>query len=126
MPDEVVSAIYDFIGKPEICPHGNPIADTDAPNVPRLCELPLGTSARIVRVLGELRHVMALLSKYGCWIGDEIKIVDKWKRGALLLCNGTEIAINLDVCKSLVVEVRSKSDDAGASAAGDKGTSSND
>lgn len=124
IPDEVVNAIYEFIGRPKTCPHGNPTADVEAPSEPRLCYLPPGTRARIVRILGELRHVMSLLNEYGCWRGDEVLLIDKWKRGARLSCGGREITINLDVCKSLVVEVLDRDDVARSGAAGDEGTGS--
>ncbi len=121
IPDEVVNAIYEFLGRPETCPHGNPIADVEVPSEPRLCDLQPGVRARIVRILGELRHVMSVLNEYGCWRGDEVELVDKWKHGARLVYGGREIAINLDVCKSLVVEVLGKDDAAGAGTAGDEG-----
>ena len=126
VPDEVVNAIYDFIGRPETCPHGNPITEVRAPNEPRLCDLAPGTRARIVRILGELRHVMSLLNEYSCWRGDEVFLLDKWKHGARISCGGKEIAINLDVCKSLVVEVLSEDDAAGAGTAGSEGEGSGD
>ena len=120
IPDEVVNAIYEFIGKPETCPHGNPITDAEVPTAPRLCDLVPGTKARIMRILGELRHVMSVLNEHGCWRGDEVRLIDKWKRGARLVCGGREIAINLDVCKSLVVEVLGRDDTAGAGASGNE------
>lgn len=121
IPDEIVDAIYDFIGRPETCPHGNPIAAIKAPTEPRLCDLRTGTRAKIVRILGELRHVMSVLNEHGCWRGDEVIVVDKWKHGARIICRSDEIAINLDVCKSLVVEVLEGDDAAGAGAAREEG-----
>ncbi len=122
VPDEVVSAIYEFIGRPKTCPHGNPIVDTDVPSEPRLCDLPPGARGKIVRILGELRSVMSVLSEYGCWKGSELLLIDKWKQGARVLCVGREITINLDVCKSLVVEVLGRDDAASAGAAGSEGS----
>lgn len=119
IPDEVVNAIYEFIGKPETCPHGGPIADVRVPNKPRLCDLSPGAKARIVRILGELRHVMSLLNEYGCWRGDKVRLIEKWKHGARILCKGREITINLDACKSLVVEVVGKDDATSAGTTGD-------
>lgn len=119
IPDDVVKAIYEFIGEPETCPHGNPITDKGVPGGPRLCDQPPGTRARIVRILGELSTVMEALNELGCWRGDEVLLLDKWKRGSRLSCNERVITVNLDVCKSLVVEVPSRDDAAGTGTAGD-------
>jgi DtxR family Mn-dependent transcriptional regulator len=124
IPDEVVYAIYDYIGRPKMCPHGNPIADIDVPSEPRLCDLKVGTRARIVRILGELKSVMSMLNDVGCWRGDEVRIVDKWKQGARLLCGEKEITINLDVCRSLVVEVLGSNDDTRTGTPRDEGKGS--
>ncbi len=80
LPDELIERIYISIGKPSICPHGNPIPGA-APDVliegaKPLIEFGPGSRVRIVRVAGELASVLSIMEKLGIDVGYELYITE--------------------------------------------------
>ena len=80
MPDVLVNRMYEKLGKPRVCPHGNPI-----PGAPKdgedksisLREAVEGKSYALVRVAGELNSAMEVLGSFKLKIGDHFEVVEK-------------------------------------------------
>ncbi len=63
--DEFTNYLYEFFGRPECCPHGNPFPDSprekEILSSPRLDEAPLGRKVRLLRITEEGEAVSGLL-----------------------------------------------------------------
>ncbi len=89
LPEEFFDKLYEFLGKPSICPHGNPIPgatpSTDVLKAKPLIKFSIGLTIRIVRILctagGE---IIADIYKLGIDIGKRVKIVSFSERGIVL------------------------------------------
>ncbi|MBE0701097.1 MAG: metal-dependent transcriptional regulator [Acholeplasmataceae bacterium] len=78
--DEVIDKLYDFLGKPKYCQHGNPIPDQDG-NIKETTTLSLYDanlleSFQLKRVL-DSRDLLIYLNEEGIRLDDVLKVVDK-------------------------------------------------
>ncbi len=77
---EVIDKLYDYIGKPEYCQHGNPIP-TDKGHMNKAATLSLlscqvGQSFRITRVL-DVKALLLYLNEEGIKLNDEVEVLEK-------------------------------------------------
>lgn len=79
LPDDIVKRLYEKIGRPATCPHGNPIpgaqpamyADSSEP----LASFRAGTAVRLTRIAGEVLGVLEFAEKNKIVIGLEMCIL---------------------------------------------------
>jgi DtxR family transcriptional regulator, Mn-dependent transcriptional regulator len=109
---EVADRLYDLIGKPRTCPHGNPIPG--APAVPgkerSLVTLKPGESSRVRRVSEVAEHevpdLLQFLGDAGFRLGVEVEAVEV-SRGAgtfTVRVNGTDVAMSVDVARKIWID----------------------
>ncbi len=80
IPDEVVEKIYDLLGKPSTCPHGNPISITDNNQDQghnTLDKVDIGQYYRVLRITSELNNPLKIIMSTGINVGIVLKIKDK-------------------------------------------------
>lgn len=102
LPEEFFEKLYEFLGKPSTCPHGNPIPGTplsaEALEAKPLTKFQLGSTVRIARILctagGE---VVADIYNLGIDIGRKIKILGFDEKG---------IVVEVDNDKRTFIEYR--------------------
>jgi len=95
MPDKLVERIYEKLGKPSLCPHGNLIPGAEGGELPKaisLWEATEGKCYKVLRIAGELNYVLSKLNDIGIDIGTVIK---------LLMARGTyyELSVGPDKAK---------------------------
>jgi DtxR family Mn-dependent transcriptional regulator len=89
LSDEVASRMFELIGRPSTCPHGNPIPGVDGSAVFRperaLASLSPGDTSRLVRISEVAEHevpdLLHFLGVNGFTLGGEIEMVET-SRGA--------------------------------------------
>jgi len=106
--DSVLEKLYEFLGKPDYCPDGNPInldlcnigpAD---PLIP-LDEMEEGSCGTIVRVTLS-REMKNRLNSLGVLPGEELEVKRKQKQGSISInVVGSEVALGKDVAKKIFV-----------------------
>ena len=78
LPDELVVRIYERIGRPSLCPHGNPIPgaplDGIATKASPLKDFKPGTVVKLVRIAGEVLGVLEFAERNGLEIGLDLCI----------------------------------------------------
>ncbi len=79
LPDEIVSKIYDKLGRPSTCPLGNPIPGSEIPvelkvSVPLIKAEP-GACVKVVRIAGVLHEGLKHIVELGLMIGAIARIV---------------------------------------------------
>lgn len=84
LPDDLIERIYERIGRPSVCPHGNPIPGAPPnPLVARsrpLSSFEPGTLVKLVRIAGEVLGVLEFVEENGLEIGLEICIEQRSRR----------------------------------------------
>lgn len=83
LPDEIVEKIYDLIGKPHTCPHGNPVPGVEVAETTSLIDLAsIETSSICVikKLAGEFIEVLEFAHSIGLRIGDRVKILYRSNR----------------------------------------------
>lgn len=78
--DEVLNRLYEFIGKPDYCQHGNPIPDVSG-LIKKSSTFPLfscevGQTFKMTRVL-DFKALLVYLNEEGIKLNDEITIKEK-------------------------------------------------
>ncbi len=77
---EVIDKLYNYIGKPEYCQHGNPIP-TDKGHMSKAATFSLlscrvGQSFKITRVL-DVKALLIYLNEEGIKLNDEVEVLEK-------------------------------------------------
>ncbi|MCD6428492.1 MAG: metal-dependent transcriptional regulator [Desulfurococcales archaeon] len=108
LPDELIERIYINIGRPAVCPHGNPIPgatpDVLIEGAKPLIEFGSGSRVRIVRVAGELVSVLSIMEKLGIDVGYELYVIEN-NRGFIKakIFTGDEVSLPPYAAKAMVV-----------------------
>lgn len=112
LPQEVIYAIYEKLGTPQICMYGLPLdPGKDVPRVSTLDEAEPGECYRIICLLSELKYVLEKLRKAKCHIYCNIKVVSKGSRGIVVFTDsGEELLLSLDEAKTIGIEEADCSD----------------
>lgn len=111
--DSVLEKIYQFLGKPEYCPDGNPI-NINLRNMKRgeelfpLAEMTEGSTGTIARVTLP-RETKERLNSLGILTGEKIQVKRKQKQGCIsVMAMGSEIALGLDIAKKIFITPKSQ------------------
>jgi len=112
MSDDVAERLYTLIGKPETCPHGNPIPGA-APRAGRerpLRELAAGKGSRIRRVSEVAEHdapeLLRFLAEAGLFLGVEVETISV-SAGAgtqAVRVGDREVSLSLEVAGKIWVD----------------------
>ena len=106
----VVAALEVFLNNPAACPHGHPIPRADGsvsasePGHP-LCDVPVGTTASVLRVSDNDDHVLGYLGTLGLRPGAEVNVVEAAPFGGPLTVEvkGTRTAIAHEIAALVTV-----------------------
>ncbi len=83
MPDEFFYRLYNYLGRPERCPHGNPIPSPDSSNIETIDDDPLscmrvGEHCIVSRVLCFVsERLIERAKRLGIGVGSELLVVGK-------------------------------------------------
>ncbi len=112
LPQEVINAIYDKLGKPQTCLYGLPLDPVkEIPSVPTLDKAEPGRCYRIICLLSELKYVLEKLRRARCHVYCKIRVVSKGTRGIVVLTDsGEELLLSLDEAKTVGIEEADCSD----------------
>ena len=108
LPDEVIERIYELLGRPDKCPHGNPLPREKIESETKLIKLSkaeTGSRCVIKRLVGELRRVLEFAKNHSIKIGDEITIISS-SGGVVIISlrNNSRIEVPLEVSELILVE----------------------
>lgn len=113
LSDEVAERLYQHIGRPTTCPHGNPIPGPGAPD-PRperaLRDLPPGTTATVRRVSEVAEHdapqLLRFLGDSGLHLGARVVAAERNPGAGTLTVEvgGKQVAMSLDVAGKIWVD----------------------
>jgi DtxR family transcriptional regulator, iron-dependent repressor len=111
--DDVAERLYQHIGRPRTCPHGNPIPGGDeADGKPQraLRELPPGRRSRVRRVSEVAEHetpqLLTFLARSGLGIGVEVRALEVNPGAGTLTVEvgGSQVAMSLEVAGKIWVD----------------------
>ena len=113
--DLVAEKLAEFLGNPEVCPHGNSIPDKNlkrnkSPGV-FLAKLETGQSARVLSVINEYNtEFLRYLTSLGMVPGAVFKVVDKAPYDGTLTIeiNGQTKAVGKEAASLIIVEIMDK------------------
>lgn len=112
LSDDVAERIFEQIGRPESCPHGNPIPGVNAPRGPErpLASLAPGERSKVRRISEVAEHeapdLLRFLGQQGFHIGIEVE-ASGVSRGAgtfTARVNGNDVAMSLDVAGKVWID----------------------
>jgi DtxR family Mn-dependent transcriptional regulator len=112
LSDAVADRIFELIGRPTTCPHGNPIPGVDGARRPEraLSSLGPGERARLVRISEVAEHeapdLLSFLGENGFTLGGEMEVMDV-SRGAgtvTVTVKDRPVAMSLEVAQKIWVD----------------------
>lgn len=113
LSDEVAERLYQHIGRPTTCPHGNPIPGTGAPRSRlerALRDLPPGGKSRVRRVSEVAEHdapqLLRFLSDSGLNLGAQVVAAERNPGAGTVTVEvgGNMVAMSLDVAGKIWVD----------------------
>ena len=105
----VLEALECFLHNPEVCPHGHPIPSADGSvdvvQGESLCDVPVGGSARVLRVAEKDDELLGYIGSLGLRPGAKVSIVEKapFSGPLTLIIDGTQRAVASDVASLVTV-----------------------
>ncbi len=98
LPEEVISKMYELVGRPSQCPHGNPLPGMPYRDETRpLTDFSAGQRVQIRRIVGEFRNVLEFLEKENIDIGTSVQILKVNQHSVVvMLDNGKVVKIPVD------------------------------
>ncbi len=105
MPDEFFDRLYEYLGKPITCPHGNPIPLLGSRDVPKvddvsLASLPEGSTCIVSRILCFVNEkAVSVASSMGINLGKELLVVEKGIEGIVIEVNNRRILLEYPVAR---------------------------
>ncbi|MFP3303338.1 MAG: metal-dependent transcriptional regulator [Caldivirga sp.] len=97
--DLVIDKIYNMLGKPRVCPHGNPIYGK--PEGVRLSKSYPGRV--IVTAVAELKSVLGFLASNRISINDTLTVIRRRKGNVTVEFNGRQIIIDDSIASGIIV-----------------------
>ncbi|MDA1004039.1 MAG: metal-dependent transcriptional regulator [Chloroflexi bacterium] len=113
MSREVADRLFELIGRPNSCPHGNPIPGAGGKRPPEraLSTLSTGDCAPLLRISEVAEHevpdLLSFLGEHGFALGREIQVLEV-SRGAgtvTVRVNGSAVAMSMEVAGKVWVGV---------------------
>ncbi len=107
LDDELTDRLDEMLGKPETCPHGDPIPSPKGGAIEiegeRLSDVG-GEEECVVMVIPEDRGAVERLLSLNVLPGAKVKIVEKLPRGAIILqCGRTQVALSRSIASKILV-----------------------
>ncbi len=92
LPEEVVEQMYELVGRPSCCPHGNPLPGVSiTDNTRPLSEEPAGKWVKVARIVGEFRNMLDFLERVGIDIGTRLQIIKVTQRDVIVMLDSGNI-----------------------------------
>ncbi len=105
LPQEVIDAIYEKMGRPETCIYGYSIDPRYPPPVLTLDKSEPGKCYMIVCVVEELAKIIEKLKEAGCFICCRVKVESKGSRGLVLRVEGgRKLILSLEDARTIGAE----------------------
>ena len=113
LSDEVAERLFQHIGRPVTCPHGNPIPGAGAPRARperALRDLPPGARSKVRRVSEVAEHdapqLLRFLGDSGLHLGAEVVATERNPGAGTVTVevSGTRVAMSLDVAGKIWVD----------------------
>lgn len=109
---EVADRLYEHIGRPQTCPHGNPIPGAEpVPGSERsLVTLEVGEVSRVRRISEVAEHeapdLLSFLGDHGFRIGVQVEAVRTSRGGGTFTVgiSGREVAMSVDVARKIWID----------------------
>ncbi|MEM1619361.1 MAG: metal-dependent transcriptional regulator [Fervidicoccaceae archaeon] len=105
MPDEIVQRIFELIGRPTRCPHGNPIPGAEAEaegGVMRLSDVEADEYV-VVRLAGELLEPLKEAVRAGLEPGAKVRVIERSRDKLKLEVAGREVTIPRRTAETIFV-----------------------
>ncbi len=112
LPDEFFKRLYEYLGKPSKCPHGNPIPNPSELEMPRVNDVALALLSPSVecvvsRVLCFVdEKLIAEAMSMGIGVGSRIRVVEKGSDGMLVEVNGVKRFLSYALARIIRCEPR--------------------
>lgn len=109
--DELINLLEEFLGYPEIDPHGYPIPDKkgkmkESKSVVAITELNENDTATVMRVNDDVKNLLTYITKIGISLGKEISIKAKleYDGSVLIFINKKEVNLSKKIASNIFVE----------------------
>lgn len=112
MSSRVADRLFEHIGRPESCPHGNPIPGVEAPRPPEraLSALAAGERSPLCRISEVAEHeapdLLRFLGEHGFTIGGEVEVLEVSPGAGTITVRvaGAPIAMSIEVAGKVWVQ----------------------
>lgn len=99
LPEEFFNRLYDFLGKPSTCPHGNPIPGATPPSdvlkARPILRFSVGSIIRVVRIFCTVGgEVISDIYRLGIKINGKVRIEHFYERGLVLEIDGERTLVD--------------------------------
>ncbi|MCS7131598.1 MAG: metal-dependent transcriptional regulator, partial [Hadesarchaea archaeon] len=110
--DELADEIEAMLGKPETCPHGNPIPSKDGSvarlEAPSLADAQEGERCEILAI-PEDREALQRLMSLNILPGSTVEVVERAPLGALMVkCGDAQVALSRELASRILVRAHGK------------------
>jgi len=109
--DELIDLLEEFLGYPEVDPHGYPIPDKNgkikkAKTAVAITELKENDSAKVIMVNDDVKNLLSYITKIGITLGIQIKIKDilDYDGSVLILIDNKEVNLSSKIASNIFVE----------------------
>jgi DtxR family Mn-dependent transcriptional regulator len=109
--DELINLLEEFLGYPEIDPHGYPTPDKkgkmqESKSVVAITELNENDTAKVIRVNDDVKNLLTYITKIGISLGKEISIKAKleYDGSVLIFINKKEVNLSKKIASNIFVE----------------------
>lgn len=107
LPDVVIERAFEVIGKPSMCPHGNPIPGVERykEELETLSTADIHQKCVVQRIAGEFVNILTYLHSLGIRIGSSITITRRGQRYVFVeLENGSSIELPIYIARYIYVK----------------------
>ncbi len=105
LPQEVIDAIYEKLGRPETCVYGHSVSPGYSPSVLTLDKGVPGRCYRVVCIIEELGKILDKLRSAGCFICCTVRVESRGSRGLVLeVEGGRKLILSLNEAKTIGAE----------------------
>lgn len=110
LDDELTDRLDNMLGKPNTCPHGDPIPTPNGKSIKvmgkKLTDASGGEKYTVIAIPEERGSVERLLS-LSILPGAEVEVIEKLPRGAIMtLCGKTQVALSRSIASKILVRGR--------------------
>lgn len=86
LPDVIIEKIFDLVGKPSRCPHGNPIPGSEEgeDELTSLSFVNKGVECVVKRIAGEFTGILEFIHSLGIKMGRKLDIIERNQRHIII------------------------------------------